>query len=142
MATRPIRVLVAGNLGVGKTTLCYRYQQGTVEPPFWGMPTCLEAFSVKILFLLDAPSQVYLQVWDLASIEDSLLGQFRNFLPSIFTDPPPADNSFTFDVLLLCFSLTDKASFADVTRVWSLAHKAKCPSVRLAFCPVHFFTQS
>lgn len=75
MISRPIRCLVTGAVGAGKTTLCYQYKNGpSVPEPMCGMQSCLPPFSTKVLLLLDSPHQASLQVWDSVGIEDPLLG--------------------------------------------------------------------
>ena len=96
-AEMTIKILLVGNSAVGKTCILLRYSDNKFQGDF--LSTIGLDFKVKHMTIDDKP--IKLQVWDTAGQE-----QYRNITQSFLRGA---------DGILLCFDLTNKMSFDQIS---------------------------
>lgn len=116
MAGRPVKVLICGESGAGKSCLMLRYCDDSFSTSF--IATIGLDFKVKRI-MVDGVS-VRVQIWDAAGQE-----RFRAIMPAYFRGA---------HALLLCYDVTDRQSFEGV-RTWAqhiasnITHQVPCAIV-------------
>jgi small GTP-binding protein len=112
--SRKVKVVVVGDGAVGKTCLLWAYSKQEIPPDY--VPTVFDNYVVKLQVNNE---EVTLQLWDTAGQED-----LENIRVLSYTNT---------DVFLVCFSLVDPTSLANIQTKWlpELKKYVKEPSVIL-----------
>jgi small GTP-binding protein len=97
--SRKVKVVVVGDGAVGKTCLLWAYSRQEIPPDY--VPTVFDNYVVKLQV---NDEDVALQLWDTAGQED-----LENIRVLSYTNT---------QVLLVCFSLVDPASLANIQTKW------------------------
>jgi len=96
---RKVKVVVVGDGAVGKTCLLWAYSKQEIPPDY--VPTVFDNYVVKLQVNSE---EVTLQLWDTAGQED-----LENIRVLSYTNT---------DVFLVCFSLVDPTSLANIQTKW------------------------
>lgn len=106
-----IKILLVGNSAVGKTCMLLRYSDNQFNPDF--LSTIGLDFKVKHMTIDEKP--IKLQVWDTAGQE-----QFRTITQSFLRGA---------DGILLCYDLTNKTSFEQISDWMESIHNCAATTV-------------
>jgi small GTP-binding protein len=96
---RKVKVVVVGDGAVGKTCLLWSYSKQEIPPDY--VPTVFDNYVVKLQV---GTEDVTLQLWDTAGQED-----LENIRVLSYTNT---------DVFLICFSVVEPTSLANVASKW------------------------
>jgi len=114
-----VKVVVLGNLGVGKTSLVSRFYTGAFSPDH--IPTVFRNYSQTVFH---GDKEIELSVWDTEMWDTSF--SIRNMAQRSILDPEGGEDysgmrKLTYnntDVFLFCFALNDRESFEYVKHQW------------------------